>query len=471
MSFKKLLAASAAVAGLTLVAGVNGNAKATILTPPLEWTCTLGGYGARVSRPAEGIHDDINAKALVLSAGTKKYAIVTMDILGLPPNIRPMIIKKLASDGWNEENILLLPSHSHASLEMFALNNKNVFNLPAIGIFHPKLMEFVVSKLATLIKETDSNLKAVKIGTGQVVLQGCNRNRRGDKAVDQELTVSRIDLMDNRPLAVLVNWTAHPTIMDEDDMWVSGGWPGYLQRELEDWIGGDVIAMYYNGAEGDQSVIARGGGSHYEEAENYGRKIAKNVLQVYGKISPSEKSYFNYKHNEIPLPARTAHPSFMQTGGKEYGLDEQKIQVLLDQVFPTKTTISAVRVGDLLIVGAPGEMIAELGLDIKSKLKKAGIPYPVIGGLANEWISYFLTEAEYHQGGYESSVSFYGPALGEKIRGEMLKTAMELIIESDHCRMSQTSVTFEYCLQLRCASFGRSKVSVNSPSLINSFGN
>lgn len=303
--------------------------------------------------------------------------------------------------------------------------------MPAIGIFHSELMEFVVDKLATLIKGTDNHLKAVKIGTGQVVLEGFNRNRRGDRVVDQELTVTRIDLTDNRPLAVLVNWTAHPTIMDEDDMWVSGGWPGYLQRELEDWIGGDVVAMYYNDAEGDQSVIARGGGSHYEMAERYGRRIAKNALQVYDTISPSKNVYFNYIHNRVDLPARTAHPTFMQTGGEEYGLDEQKIQILLDQVFPNATTISATRVGDLLIVGAPGEMIAELGLDIKSALKNAGVPYPVIGGLANEWISYILTEAEYRQGGYETSVSFYGPTLGAKLHNEMLKTAMALRTEAN----------------------------------------
>ena len=98
---------------------LKGNAKATVLTPPLEWKYTLGGYGARMGRPAEAIHDDIHAKALVLNAGTKKYAIVTLDVLGLPPNIRPMIIEKLAGHGWHEENILLLPSHSHTSLEMF----------------------------------------------------------------------------------------------------------------------------------------------------------------------------------------------------------------------------------------------------------------------------------------------------------------------------------------------------------------
>ena len=161
---------------------LKANAKEMILTPPLEWKYALGGYGARMSRPAEAIHDDIKAKALVVDDGDKKYVIVTLDLLGLPPNIRPMIVERLIGSGWNEENVLLLPSHAHTSLEMFALNNKNVFNMPAIGVFQPQLMTFVVDKLACLIQETDKDLRAVKIGTGQVLLQGLNRNRRGDKA-------------------------------------------------------------------------------------------------------------------------------------------------------------------------------------------------------------------------------------------------------------------------------------------------
>ncbi len=405
---------------------LTANAKEMILTPPLEMKYTLGGYGARMSKPANAIHDNIKAKALVISDGSKKYVIITMDILGFPPNIRPMIIEKLNGYGWSKENILLLPSHAHTSLEMFAINNKNIFGMAAIGIFQPDLLDFVIDKLAALIKETDVNLKPVKIGTGQVILDGLNRNRRGDKAIDKELTVTKVDLISGDPLAILINWTGHPTIMDENDMWVSGGWPGYLQRELEEWIGGGVVAMYYNGAEGDQSVIARSAGSHYEKAENYGRKMAKNALKIYDKISPSKKNEFVFNHHKIDLPTKTPHPTFMETGGAEYQLDEEKIQVLLEQVFPTSTFISALKIGDLLIVGSPGEMIAELGIDIKSQLKNAGILYPVIGGLANEWISYILTEDEYHQGGYESSASFYGPTLGLVIHDAMLQTAIEL---------------------------------------------
>ena len=407
-------------------AQLRGDAKSIIITPPLEWKYTLGGYGARMSKPAEGIHDDIKAKALVLADGTKKFVIVTMDMLGFPSNLKPMIIEKLGDSNWNIENILLLPSHSHTSLEMFAINNKNVFGMPAIGIYQPELLDFVVEKLSDLIIETQGNLKPLQVGTGQITLNNLNRNRRGDNIIDDELTITRVDLESGEPLAVLVNWTAHPTIMDDVDMLVSGGWPGYLQRELEDWIGDDVVAMYYNGAEGDQSVIATKGAAPYERAENYGREIARHSINLFEEIKPMQNVQFDFVIEKIALPPTKPHPTFIQTGGEEYQLDEEKIQALLDQIFPTVTHTTALQLGDLLIIGAPGEMIAELGNEIKSQLKDSGVKYPVIGGLANEWISYILNEEEYHQGGYETSVSFYGPALGGIIKEGMLNCAKSL---------------------------------------------
>jgi len=405
---------------------IEANVAVKKLTPPLEMGYTLGGYGARMSKAAEGIHDDIWAKALVLNDGGKKYAIVTLDILGLPPNVKPQVIEELNQEDWTEENIMFLPSHSHTSLEMFALNDKNIFKLAPIGIFQAELLDFVVQALADLIKSADQNLRPVRIGSQSKEIEELNRNRRNEPFVDKTMTVTRIDLLNGQAMAVLVNWTGHPTIMDEDDMWVSGGWPGYLQRELESWIGQDVVAMYYNGSQADQSVRAEEAGSHYEKAEKYGRTMAIHVSEIYKSIKPEQDILFTYNYKILPLPDREAHPDFMLTGGKEYGLDEESINILLKQVFPVQTYIGACRLGDLLIVGAPGELIAELGLNIKDNLRAMGIKYPVIGGLANEWISYILSEEEYHKGGYESSVSFYGKDLGDVIVRGMMDTAIPL---------------------------------------------
>jgi neutral ceramidase len=404
-----------------------GNVASIDLTPDLGMKFALGGYGSRMSKPAEAVHDRIWAKALVLKEGDKKYAIVTIDVLGLPPNVKPQLIQLLATYGWNMENIMLLPSHSHTSFDMPALNDNNHLNSPQIGIFQPELLEYVLNALSNLIREADKNFKAIKIGTNSMLVQDMNRNRRGDPEVDRELTVTRIDHLDGTPMTALVNWTAHPTFMSGSDMWVSGGWPGYVQRELEQWIGNDITVMYYNGAEGDQSPIGKSSGSHYEKAEIYGRDLAIKVLEVYQNTKTKSNISFDYSYSTLDLPERKVHPSFMETGGEEYNLTPEVLDIVLKVMSPEKTNIGALRIGELLIVGAPGEMAAGLGLNIKNILKEKGIKHPVIGGLANEWISYILSADQYNHGaGYESSVSFYGDGLGKVIVDGMLETSIPL---------------------------------------------
>jgi len=241
---------------------------------------TLGGYGERMNKPAEGIHDPIMAKALVLKDNDKKYAIVTIDILGLPSNVKSDLLKRIAAKGWSVENLMLLPSHSHGSLEMAAINSKNVFGVPQIGIFQSELLDFIIEKLEKLILEADQNYQEVKIGTGSAKFDGLNRNRRGDKLVDNELTVTRVDLANGQPLTALVNWTAHPTFIGGDDMQVSAEWPGYLQTEMEKTIGSGVTVMYYNGAEGDQSPVYKGQGGAYEKIQGYGKMLDGKAFDV-----------------------------------------------------------------------------------------------------------------------------------------------------------------------------------------------
>jgi neutral ceramidase len=411
----------------SLMAGLFGNADRIELTPPLEMKFALGGYGARLSKPAEGIHDRIWAKALVLSNGTKKYVVVTMDLLALPPNVKPQVIKQLSDKNWTEKNVLFLPSHSHTSLDMTALNDKNNLNIPQLGIFQPELLEFVIGKLVEVIKNADQNLKPIAIGTARTELFEMNRNRRGIPVVDRDLTITRIDYPGKKPLAVLVNWTAHPTLMDERDMWVSGGWPGFLQRELEDWIGQGITAMYYNGAEGDLSPLRPEGGSHFEQAEIYGRQIAKKTFEVYQNIETDSTACFDYNYYQLSLPDRQAHPLFKLTGGAEYGINDSAMGIILNTLCPQISALPSIRLGDLLIAGVPGELSSELGVAIKQTLSRAGAKYPVIGGFANEWISYILSETEYKKGGYEASVSFYGSDLGRKIVEGVLESTKPLL--------------------------------------------
>jgi hypothetical protein len=94
---------------------------------------------------------------------------------------------------------------------------------------------------------------------------------------------------------------------------------------------------------------------------------------------------------------------------------------------PRETTVQALRLDDWMVTSVPGEMIVSLGLRIKAALHDAGAKHPTIGGLGNEWISYILTADEYAQGGYEASVSFYGPTLGETITTGAISVGKEIL--------------------------------------------
>jgi len=409
-------------------AGLQANVATINITPPLEMKYTLGGYGERMNKPATAVHDPIFAKALVVKKDNAKFAIVTLDILGLPTNVKVDLMKRLSKEGWSAENIMLLPSHSHGSLEMAAINSKNKLNSPQIGIFQPELLEFLLMQLETLIKSADQNYQSVKIGTASQQIEGLNRNRRKDPDVDRDMTVTRVDLENGKPLAVLVNWTAHPTFIGGKDMQVSAEWPGYLQSELQKMIGNNVTTMYYNGAEGDQSPVLDASGDAYTKIQIYGKQVAEKAFGIYKTIKPKVVKIFNFQYQTIVLPEHQAHPSFMKTGGEEYGLNEQTVKVVMNMLAPVKVGISAVRIGNLVIVGVPGEMTAVLGKQVKTNLKNAGAKCVTIGGLANEWISYILDKEQYlHGEGYESSVSFFGPDLGQLMVDKVTQTAKPLV--------------------------------------------
>ena len=410
------------LSGAELRAGV-----ATVdLTPPPELRASLGGYGARMGKAAEGVHDRVWAKALVVSDGAKRCAIVTADALGFPPPFKKEMVKRLAAGSWQMDAILLLPSHSHTSLEMNQLHPDNRFNIPQIGVFSEPVYEHTLKQMVRVVQQASRELVAVSIGTDRIQLDGWNQNRRRDDGPKETaLTVTRIDRSDGRGLAVLIHWTAHPTFHGPDDMLFSGGWPGHLQRTVEALCGDGTVALYYNGAVGDQRPVSRkdSGQSRWERAERYGRELGIVVHRLVRGIETRAAAAFGFHLENVTLPGREPHPDFMRTGGAEYGLSELIVKTLLHTLMPAETNTAAVRLGDLLVVGVPGEMTAELGAEIRSHAqKKASGIHVTIGGLANEWVSYILSEADYESGGYESSVSFYGSGLGAAIVDGAIRT-------------------------------------------------
>jgi hypothetical protein len=390
-----------------------GVARASITSLEEKIPTQLGGYGARAGKPAEGIHDTIYGKALVMDYGGQKSALITVDMCSIPVCVTEETLAKAGIDGLSLERVMVSASHSHAGLEGFALDRRNVAGNPNIGIFSEPMLNFVTDRLAKALREANAALQPVTAGAGAVALPGMNRNRRGDPFVDEQMTVLRLDKLDGSPYVILVNYTAHGTIMTEHEMLISGGWSGNMQRTVEALMGEGVTCMYTNGAEGDISPQGARGGSRWEMAEDYGRRVGIQAWRVAKDISTAKVGKFAVQSAWVTLPPRKGAPDFAKIAGEEYKVTQEQLEALLQVMFPEKAPIYAFRVNDFQMMTFPGEPICQLGLAVKDALHKLGIGFPCVASLTTDSVGYILTKEEYQQSGYEVTASFYGDGLGQ----------------------------------------------------------
>jgi len=386
----------------------------------------LGGYGERLGEPAHGTHDTIMAKALLLDDGENKAAVISVDLCTAPSNLLVDSLAASGVEGYTIENSLMPASHSHGGTEGFSLDPRNVFGNPRVGVFDQKVLDFTVGRIAQAIKAAADNMQPVTVASGSAQLPGFSENRRGDEFTDDELVLLRINRADGSPLALLVNFTAHGTFMTEKEMLVSGDWAGNMQRTVEDALDGNVTCLYMNGAEGDIRPGGGVGGSRYEMAEDYGRRVGLAAARLAEALQPKPLDRLAIGVTKVQMPPRVPSPDFMKIAGVEYGVTEDMLGAMLQPMFASEVRLYSLRLGDWQAVSFPGEAICQLGLKVKSTLHEAGVPHACVSGLTSEHIGYILTEDEYAQSGYEATASFYGPGLGDLLLGAALKVGGEV---------------------------------------------
>jgi sugar phosphate isomerase/epimerase len=94
---------------------------------------------------------------------------------------------------------------------------------------------------------------------------------------------------------------------------------------------------------------------------------------------------------------------------------------------PNAVPLFAVRIGGRILVSVPGEMSAGMGRRVREAVRDAtGVP-ATIAGLANEYLSYFVTPEEYDQQHYEGASTLYGRATSVLIQMSLTDLAQRLV--------------------------------------------
>lgn len=376
----------------------------------------MAGYGARNGKPSTGVHDAIHAKVLYFQTDDTRMALVTTDLRSITPDLKNQILAKAEGSGLTRKNLLVCASHNHSGPSLYP----EKFWQLQFGVYDPAIVESMSDRIASAIAEAQGSLFEARVGTAEQMLDGYTRNRRWEydleareaggeePALHPRLWVMRVDDASGTARAILVNFATHPTILGADNFDLSSEWPGVLQRRIE-FAFPDAAALYANGAEGDQAPAGAQGANAFEKADDFGTRIAAHAAALAQGIETHRDFKIAFAHTDAPL----GEPSFSEAAKKgQYAFMEP----MALEALPRHAEIQLLRIGDTALVGLPGEPIIEVGLATEAAVRAAGIPNPIVLGLANDYIGYILNEKEYAHGGYEvDSRSYYGPTLGARI--------------------------------------------------------
>ena len=89
--------------------------------------------------------------------------------------------------------------------------------------------------LIEAILEADKNVKPATMGiaTESVSLNRNRHTKREPKVTDPMLAVVRFDDEAGKPIAVLVNFAAHPVMTEAKVLKYSADYPGFLKKKVE----------------------------------------------------------------------------------------------------------------------------------------------------------------------------------------------------------------------------------------------
>jgi len=268
--------------------------------------------------------------------------------------------------------------------------------------------------------------------------------------VDERVNVVRFD-REGADSIVLVNFGNHPDTVGGCK--ISCDWPGFLRRTVEKAID-NVKCIFVNGAEGDVNhvnVWPTGGylndtfndfddvSRGYGHARFMGRVMTGGVLQVFDKVKYVDVKSLNFMQRSIQIPSNMPEPEEMEEARYIHkmhlaGRDEElpyKGMMLTTQVAAAQRKLnlehgpeffemklSGLAVGEVALVGIPGEPFNGIGVGLKESNEFA-LVMPAC--LTNGDNGYFPMKDSFDEGGYEAGSSIFKAGVAELIVEEGLK--------------------------------------------------
>ena len=375
------------------------------ITPPVGHQ--LWGLASRVG-PSTGILDPLYARVLVLKSASTSLALVALD-LGRTFDVEHLAeLRSRVKTESGIQHVIFAASHTHNGPT--PLNKKYI--QPGSNRWEPRALDAIARAIHEAYRKAVPCYIGAAKGNASV---GHNRQdpagglwtneiRNSTYPRDPVVQVLRIDQIGGKPIAVVVNYAAHPVVLDSDNSTeYSADFPGAMAEYVEKSLPGSPVCLFIQGACGDinsrylgQYPSTERGPGYYgvlvHEMRQLGRELGSEVLKVANGIKltrpqqpellvQDEELTFKARWNLDKLKTLQAVPTYHQWAveGRPFGFPPEQLTLFITSVLINRY---------IAILTMPGEPYVEHQIGFRDRLPGLDT---ILAGYANGYVGYIPT--------------------------------------------------------------------------------
>ncbi len=413
---------------------VRVGAAAVKITPPAG-TPMAGYYYARA---AEGVHDELYAKAIVIEKDGEQAALVGLDLISTTMSVvreaRALIEQATDLRG---DHVMISATHAHTGPVLAnrlpsrsrglggesALAQQYAVELPkriaesvrlAVAALRPARITAAVGHEASIAFNRRFHMTDGTVGWNPGKLNPKILKPAGP--IDPDVPVVFFETSDGSPLATYVNYAVH--LDNVGGLEISADLPYTLSKLLGNVLGDEVVTLFTAGTCGDINHIDVTWGKRqkgHANAARMGTILAGEVLRTWRHLTPAGDGPLQVRREIIKVPSAPITPGDVEraraiAARREAGTNPKPTFLEVVDAFkildvhardgkPIEVEVQVITLdSDLAWVSLPGEIFVELGLAIK---QDSPFGQTMIAELANGSIGYIPSRRAYPQGNYE----------------------------------------------------------------------
>jgi neutral ceramidase len=441
---------------LVFAGGLNIGVAAVRITPPLG--TPMAGY--YYVRGAEGVHDDLYAKTLIIEKEGTRVAIVSCDLIEIPAELAADI-RDLASASTGIPAAFIMISATHSHTGPVILSPANMYGTDEkVRELLSDYMKELPGLVAESIIRANDKIQPATLSFGRGYEETISFNRRffmtdgtvGWNAgklnpmiikpagpIDPEVGVLYAESIEGKAISTYVNFALHLDITG--GLEISADMPYTLSEILGGFKGEDMITLFGQGCCGNINHINVKSGEPqkgHDEAARIGTVLAGEVIKTYTRLKPLEVDEIHARSEIVGLPLAAFSDDELERAQeitKKFG--ERNAAPFMEMVNafkivdvyerkgkPIEAEVQVFTLGnDFAIVSLPGEVFVELGMYIKERS-----PYPgtLVLELTNGSVDYIPDRKAFVEGNYEAVSARCAPGSGEFLVERVLEILNEM---------------------------------------------